>query len=195
MLTCDFVVAKISKSKLLELLFPSICVLYNKMPRVRRYRSKAVYYPKQKWSKQFTLMAVSGGNPVSVIAQNSQAVAVPAPSLITVGNIKVKGDVYIPNVTITSANYCFVAITYVPEGITLSNSGDVGSFWEKHAEYCMGWTVIALGTGADDSTNSFTISSRLKRRLQAGDRIVLMLYTNLSGVFAQCNTEYYTHAN
>lgn len=147
------------------------------MARYRRRYYRRVYQRKR-WATnigvaQSRIMFAQGETTNMVyttICQNSAQNANPTPVLLKVARIKLKGDLQAINVPAGTSISAVAYITFVPEGIDLGNGNNAYNLIANHPEYIMGWTQISL-----DSTNSFTVSTRLKRNLNSGDSICLII--------------------
>lgn len=124
------------------------------------------------------------------ITQNSTASSTPTPSIVKVGNFQVKMYVACnPSGGETSRimYYLRAYVMFVPEGVTPSNA-----WMNQHPEYILakgskassGFTYASTG-GENPTvyTNAKAIvnlqySSRLKRNLNTGDKIMLILIGN-----------------
>lgn len=157
------------------------------MARRRYYRVRKVY-PKQKWLPVNNEMTILGGTVLSgsykitmgILTQNATRTDstgggnITSASITKCGRFKFKG-VLIGN-TIAGLN-TIVGISYVPEGYPLDNDASLAvdtlgnSFFYKHPEWILCWTRLDF-TAASQS-NEVRLSSKLKRNLSSGDRIVL----------------------
>ena len=168
------------------------------MPRRRYYRRYIRVAPKKKWASNILQGSVTTSN-FGVICENSVGTATPTPVTLKCGNFKVQGDV-MWNIAgggssrPTNLNFFLI---FVPEGITPSDSL-IGS----HPEWVIGWKTLDTGVVLSTSQNSvasanFTFSSRLKRNLQSGDKVVAILQSGDSQLTAQCvfTAQYWTCSN
>lgn len=173
----------------------------------RRYYTKrtVVVRPKKKWasimkSNSFTPAALTSGSSVKVaqydLVINSADSATPTPIIVKTGNFKVYGTL---NTDITEANIQKLwnvtgYIMYCPQGYTYTD--DMTAI-TNHPEYIMGRTTMKFVPGQN---SSFSISSRLKRNLNSGDSIKLLIAihkdSSLTGTLnTYLNLQYYTCAN
>ena len=157
------------------------------MARRRYYRRSArVIVPKKKWATNIvsssistTAAAQTNDSAYFVLAQNSSQSATPTPFVVKTGNFKIQGDCYITSqAPIGSTSQITLYVMYLPEvvysTVSAPNVNILGTVIGDHPEWIMGWKVIDLNVGGTTSNgNSFTFSSRLKRNLSSGDRIVL----------------------
>lgn len=154
--------------------------------RYRRIRT----YPKQKWSINtvqlgFNAPAVNAASfsvqSASVIENPSrnttsgQAVST-ASAILKCAHIKVKG---VFNAGMLAGQSALIALMYCPEGISpnLNNTSTDGlgnTIFYLHPEWLMGWTRMDYSDAAQK--NEFTLSSRLKRNLNPGDSVKLVVY-------------------
>lgn len=156
------------------------------MPRRRYYRRYVRAAPRKKWASNIIQGTVSTTN-FGVICENSIGTSTPTPVIVKCGNFKVQGD----------AQYAFAGgssrpvnlnffLIFVPEGITPSDSL-IGS----HPEWVIGWRNIDVvgvkpNTESGVAAASFSFSTRLKRNLNSGDKIVAILQSGDSSVSANC---------
>lgn len=165
------------------------------MARRRYYRSRRTV-PRQKWLINMcdvridvpTAQDVELGTETSyifstpiIINESNQVLSstmasAPQPTatnatILKTGRWKVKG--VISTGLQTTLDY-MVGLCYVPEGYTLSNNGSMtNTLPYKHPEWVLAWKrfdFINLG-----QSNEISLSSRLKRNLNSGDRIVLFV--------------------
>lgn len=166
------------------------------MPRVKKYGS---YKKKTHWAKQLILVGIdSSSSQSNTVAANGNAVSIPTPNIVTVGNFRVKGDITLPSSTIGVNSYCFIFIAYVPEGVNVDNNTAIGQWFEKHPEYVMAWKPVPLPAGSEGSgaqSAVFSLSSNLKRRLNSGDTVRLMMYSNTGAIKFNGAVEFYAKAN
>lgn len=107
----------------------------------------------------------SNGWSSSLCANSSNTTNAPTATVIKCGNFKISFEV-----ECGAGNYQAVTgrafIMFVPQGIT------PGQNWpELHPEYIMAWRSIQVG----GSTSAVTIQSRLKRNLNSGDAVYLIV--------------------
>ena len=164
------------------------------MARRRYYRrSVRVVAARKKWASNLKNGSIASSGTTLVV--NSSQSDVPTPVILKTGNFKVQGDVAIVSSSSTGTASLVIYLAYVPEGYGISNLAG------QHPEYILGWTivdapVISAGTL---SANKYSITSRLKRNLNSGDRIVLFYeYTTTASDFApeiSYTAQYFTCAN
>lgn len=167
------------------------------MARRRFYRPfKRSYGSKKRWAsniKQGTLV-----NSGQVLVENSTGSSTPTPVILKAGNFKIQGDVTIQSGPGTAVVHCDVFLIYAPEGISTSISDLHGSML-AHPEWVMGWTALdtPISSTGTVSGNKFSISSRLKRNLNSGDRIILFLDNRNTSFNVQVDftAQYFTCAN
>lgn len=175
------------------------------MPRRYYRRRTVVVRPKKKWASNMAtgrLSNGSGGNPTSVLVANAVQTSTPTPIILKVGNIKLQGDASVGNSSGTLLLPNLVVIVfYLPEGIDLTAT-TAGTVAAQHPEWIMAWKMIDTQistSGSNLGTSSFTVSSRLKRNLNSGDRVCIgyMLDSTSSGVSIYLNytAQYWTCAN
>ena len=127
---------------------------------------------------------------------NTQDTATPTPIIIKTGNFKVYGSV---STDLTSSNIAKLKnvqafIMYCPQGYSYTN--DLLAI-SNHPEYIMGRTTLRFKPGEN---TSFSLSSRMKRNLNTGDKIKLVIVvekdTSLTGnLNVYGNYQWYTCAN
>lgn len=169
------------------------------MARRRYYRRSVRTYPKKKWASNLLQGTIGAGTDDSIaLVSNSSQSATPTPIIVKAGNFKVQGDVTIVSSTVTSA-VVNVFLLYAPEGIGASSTALTSSL-SAHPEWVMGWTTVDAPTISSGSSwqgaNKFSISTRLKRNLNSGDKIYLFVQYS-SGVSVRCDytAQWFTCAN
>lgn len=168
------------------------------MARRRFYRRSVRTYPKKKWASNIVQDTVSTSN-FKTVVQNSSQTSTPTPVIVKCGNFKIQGDVLITTEESTPPRPIplIFYVLYVPEGVSPSDTL-VGN----HPEWIMGWTAIdgsAISSSAAgfSTGNKFSLTTRLKRNLNSGDRIVVILQSRDSSATAQAayTCQYWTCAN
>ena len=176
------------------------------MARRRYFR----YYPrtrvaKKKWASNFKTYYLSSDTspyvPYQVLVENKQQDGAPTPTVIKCGNFKVQGDVNLSNVSsFPDVLYMRAFVLFVPEGWNMNLLSDIPL---QHPEWIMSWTVIDLPIAAAQAAsggNKFSFSSRLKRNLNSGDKVVVYFQSDVlvsPGPTTQINfsAQYWTCAN
>lgn len=133
------------------------------------------------------------------LVENSASTATPTPVILKVGNFKVQGDAAF----ITSGTGrvgLSIYIMYVPEGIAPTDAAAYQNMISAHPEWILAWKYIsANASSGGEESNSYSFSSRLKRNLNSGDKVMLIAFAAASanltrGVFdGVC--QYWTCAN
>lgn len=156
----------------------------------KSYRYKRLRYYKQKWSINtvqltFSVPAASSSTfcvSSAAISENpsrnsvsGQSVST-ASSILKCAHIKVKG---VFNSGMIQGQSVLMALMYCPEGINPNITGaslnDIGSsIFYTHPEWIIGWTRMDYSDAAQ--RNEFSLTSRLKRNLNPGDSIRLVVY-------------------
>lgn len=153
------------------------------MARRRYFR----YYPrrtvpKKKWASNLISETVSGATAQTrwaTLVENKAQANAPTPTIIKCGNFKVQGDFY-GNVNNPATNVfpnAVVYILFVPEGWT---EADLANIPTQHPEWIMGWSrinadALPLSSTAITNASKFTISTRLKRNLNSGDKVIFLM--------------------
>jgi hypothetical protein len=180
--------------------------------RYRRLRT----YPKQKWA----INAVQVGFNAPVVAaacfsvQSTSIVENPArnsvsgaavstaSSILKCAHIKVKG---VFNAGMIAGQSALLALMYCPEGINpnlaSTSTDNIGSsIFFAHPEWVMSWTRMDYSDVAQK--NEFSITSRLKRNLNPGDSVKLVVYNintsnsgNASAVYLTATVSYCCRSN
>lgn len=168
------------------------------MARRRYYRRAIRVAPRKKWASCILQGSVTTSN-FGVICENSIGTATPTPVIVKCGNFKVQGDVMFQTTgggSTRPVNLNFFLI-FVPEGITPSDAL-IGS----HPEWIIGWRNVDVGLIRSTSenptaTSNFSFTSRLKRNLNSGDKIVALLQSGDSQLTANCvfTCQYWTCSN
>lgn len=158
------------------------------MARRRYYRRSVRVVPaKKKWASNITQITLrqgrpnAGGGPIGnfhPLVTNSASNSTPTPVIIKTGNFKVQVDAVAQlNITEVSSVNVIVFIAFLPEGYSYSaTSADSGAdLMKAHPEWIMAWKQIDFTSANGQATNNSAtanFSSRLKRNLNSGDRIV-----------------------
>lgn len=168
------------------------------MPKTRYYRSKRVY-PKQKWSINLTNVASTvpavnaqtySVQQINVIDNPSRTDAAGAAlfassAILKISRVKFKGVI---SSAMQAGQSAIVALMYLPELITVTGNAiainQIGSMaFYCHPEWIMAWTRIDYTNAAQ--RNEISLNSRLKRNLNPGDKIALIVvnvnYANTAG--------------
>lgn len=167
------------------------------MPR-KYYRRKYSYRPKKKWASNFYTISdeipipgLPAGQQFSESWYVKEIVHNPQynPASASVGILKVKNvKLQLAGIGILDHSDRLnlsmqVAIVFLPEGVT----ADAGLLF-RHPEWIMAYKMISVDTDMDKPI-SFSISSRLARNLNSGDRIGIAYFarlnTNLAAAPAQ----------
>ena len=152
------------------------------MPR-RYYRSRTrVIRPKKKWGsniKNFSI-TTSGNQSIqanyTTLVQNSVSTSNPTPVIIKAGNFKVQGDAYYISSTAGNIELSLYVI-YLPEGVNPADATAYQGLITAHPEWVLAWKFVSANRASGASTEqnlTFSFSSRLKRNLNSGDKIVLL---------------------
>ena len=169
----------------------------------RYYRRRTVTVrPKKKWATNF-LQGTLGTNadPAAVLVQNTTQSSLPTPVIVKAGNFKLQGDLSIYTTTaLTTTPRIAVVVFYLPQGLDLTATAANGIL-ESHPEWILAWkqvdtNIVAANTSSGFS--SFSVSSRLKRNLNSGDRICVGYTTNTPSAAVltiQFSAQYWTCAN
>lgn len=173
----------------------------------RYYRSRrtVVVRPKKKWASNIGQLAyqitTSNLSPGRVLVENSAQTSTPTPTILKVGNFKASVDVSFSysQAPVVLPN-CTAYIVFLPEGIAISDQNALFTLISNHPEYVMAWrrldTDYASNTGSYNA-RSVTISSRLKRNLNSGDRVYFGVYAANSSatITVQGTVQFWTCAN
>lgn len=165
----------------------------------RRYYSKRtrVIRPRKKWASNLSQLVGAQTSNVAIsppgqapnthyiitsdLAQNKAQSGSPTPVILKCGNFKLKGDMrlYLTSNSTTAAQFagCIAYIVYVPEGVQT-----IATIVQMHPEWIMAWSPINVdlqyvesGTPVTQNVEKFSMSSRLKRNLNSGDKVVMLL--------------------
>lgn len=187
------------------------------MPRRRYYRrSVRVVAPRKKWAtniKQGSIQAaISGstGEGFATLVANSPQTTVPTPVIIKSGNFKIQGDCQFAATSgaISTGMAISLFVMYLPEAFTASAGtlGGIAAVIDAHPEWIVAWKALDISayTGTLPSSNGtagFSFSSRLKRNLNSGDGIYLVVVVREASSSGNLNvrvnytTQYWTCAN
>lgn len=181
------------------------------MARYYRRRYTRVVRPKKKWATNMTQLSkidTSVNSPKAyahvLLVENQAQTGTPTPVMLKAGNFKVQADV-----SYTSAGPVNVEVRayvlFVPEGMTIATYLGADSLISNHPEWIMGWKYasidFAVGT-VPNNTQTIQFSSRLKRNLNSGDRIMFVCLfkstdetTNITGYTLGGGVQFWTCAN
>lgn len=173
-----------------------------KILMARRYyrRRTVVVRPKKKWASNMQVGSLTTASPTAILAENSVQTSSPTPIIVKVGNIKLQGDAALNMSSATIAGVSFVVVVYyLPEGITLAGT-TASNIISQHPEWIMAWRQVDIGTSIGSGVlagNSFSVSSRLKRNLNSGDRVCVGYITDAANVTVtiKYTAQYWTCAN
>ena len=151
----------------------------------RRYyrRRTVVVRPKKRWATNMkgidpAAFAVTNdaANGFAInLVENSVATATPTPTVLKTGNFKIQGDVVLLNATSQAGSVTLqLYVCFVPQGINVTTGASIEALITQHPEWILAWKVCDIGSLNSGAQNGFSMSSRLKRNLQSGDRIALL---------------------
>ena len=164
------------------------------MARRRWYRRyPRVVAAKKKWATNivtntlYTQGSTTSGKTSNAVplVENTPQSATPTPSILKCGNFKVQGDCMFGDagttIVIPPGIQVVLYVLYIPEGLSLTS---LDLIVERHPEWIMGWKVIDATAGSSALANSttFSFSTRLKRNLNSGDRVVELASAELPAV-------------
>lgn len=148
----------------------------------RRRYTRTLVKPKKKWASNIKDLSLESAQVASYggiveLCKNSTQTALPTPVIVKAGNFKVQCDVVAAG---TDGMVSLVAyILYLPEGVDplLQQASAVHQFIQStvtnHPEWILAWRQIGYeAVQGTKSVDRVTFSSRLKRNLNSGDRIV-----------------------
>ena len=154
----------------------------------RRYTRTVVRAPKKKWCSNMISVSLHGTTSLvgedyviaigTDIAENKTETTSPTPIVVKTGNFKVQLDVFCTSVTRKSD--MIVYLVYQPEGVAPVGANAVKEYMLKHPEWIIAWKKVDLDVDVGDVTSNstrITMSSRLKRNLNSGDKIGLYLFS------------------
>lgn len=146
------------------------------MARRRYYRYPRRTVAKKKWASNYKSGTINttADNQWTILVENKAQADAPTPTIIKTGNFKVQGDCYITNLSAEAFRGAVkVHVLFVPEGWA---NADIANIPAQHPEWILCWCVVDTtisnaNTAADG--NKFSMTSRLKRNLNSGDKIVI----------------------
>lgn len=177
------------------------------MPRRYYRRRTVVVRPKKKWASNigqlsYTMTApASSADPGKVLVQNAAQSSNPTPTILKAGNFKASVDVSLSySSSPASLPNCTVYILFLPEGISINTANDLLAVVSSHPEYVMAWRKLDfdfVNSAGTFNTSSVTMSSRLKRNLNSGDRIYFGLYPagSAATITIQGTVQFWTCSN
>lgn len=158
------------------------------MPRYYRRRYTRVVKNKKRWATNMIKASSSiqctaqGAAAEITLVQNAAQSGVPTPVIVKTGNFKLQFEYQFASAGSGTTNGMQIAayIVYVPELTgTLADYTASSNFLLAHPEYIMGMKLIDVGN-VSGSTNVTTMSSRLKRNLNSGDKVCLIIQGKLA---------------
>lgn len=178
------------------------------MPRKYYSKRTRVIRPKKKWASNISLINESGTGNGTVIdlCANSAPTSSPTPVILKTGNFKVRID---SQVTFGNSVEWWPSMSfyvmYLPEGMTVGSTpsaSNILAYVQRHPEWilCSGIAGSNTLTATKFDLETVTFSSRLKRNLNSGDKIVLMCCSTdstvqYSGIVLRGVVKYWTCAN
>lgn len=178
------------------------------MPKTRRRYYRKV---KKHWASHIDVLSTetTTGTPsapgylVHEICGNASDNVTPIPYLIKVGNISMDLGLHFYTedpIGEATSNWYTVGVVYVPEGVSLNSGVQVNALLLNHPEYVM-WlkTLVpryipgaATGNGSSlmlENPSPIKVSSRLKRNLNSGDKIVFFVVAHTEQVSQEIHCE------
>lgn len=155
------------------------------MARRRYYRRSVRVVPaKKKWASNIVTQRLvhNTDNPAYnyiTLVSNSTESSTPTPIIIKTGNFKVQVDA-VASIETTQRRLAgaIAMIIYLPQGYALSTASPNSAFRDlmvQHPEWIMAWKQLDFSSASGAATSesvSVSFSSRLKRNLNSGDKIV-----------------------
>ena len=165
------------------------------MPRKNRRTAKI----KVPWARHIQPFNLTQTSRVTILCENSSAMTTPVPSIITAGNFKCQGHFNLPSSYEGSYDsYCFLIIFFLPEGISITSNPDIEQWCKRHPEFVLVWHALnpspQIGSETIIPSSAFQCSSRLKRKLNSGDRICMGCYSN-GAMHINGMVEWFTKSN
>lgn len=156
------------------------------MPRARRY-TRAVYRPKKRWASHlFHFGATTQSDYLNVkLAENSESTQVPTATIIKTGNFKVNIGLTLNRSQSLRAGYnVTVAIMYIPEGVQVNSGSAIEEMMMKHPEWVLAckYKTFQPIDEEETMTTNLEVSSRLKRNLNSGDTVNILVRTSANFV-------------
>lgn len=155
----------------------------------RRRTYTRVVKPKKKWASNYSVLSgdITYGGSSSFfyfidLAKNSTESSNPTPVVVKTGNFRVQFDLTL-NVGTSGAVSARAYIIYVPQGWNFGSSNELlytgfTQIVEQHPEWIMMWRQLDFGNanaqGSVD-TSVVRMSSRMKRNLNSGDKVMFLL--------------------
>lgn len=167
----------------------------------RRYykRRTVVVRPRKRWATNFKQGEISGTT--DVLVSNASPTSSPTPVILKVGNFKIQGDLtYHFNLEGSSvAPRVTVVVFYLPQGIE-PGASTANGILTSHPEWILAWKQLDCSGSATPGTvygNSFSMSSRLKRNLNSGDRVCIGSVSDIGTVTPDIkySCQFWTSAN
>ena len=184
------------------------------MPRRRYYRRYTRVVPaKKKWAsciKQGQIFLTEeeqseAGGYMTVEAKtlclNAQDMGAPTPVILKTGNFKVQFDGAVEGI-MDPLRQVVMFLMFIPEGVnptgTFGSGTGLQSIADKHPEWIMGWKRIDTNSSVSQGAQSTNVvdlrptsfSSRLKRNLNSGDSIYLVLVSSKQGATVASGSSY-----
>lgn len=153
------------------------------MPRRYYRRRTVVVRPKKKWGSNITNfnLTTTGDTTAqvatTVLVQNAASSSNPTPVILKCGNFKLQGDAYYQSGNSTSLIQLMLYVFYLPEGATPETPAQYQALLTAHPEWILAWKYvegISPTSAKTENLNTYSFSSRLKRNLNSGDRVVLV---------------------
>lgn len=186
------------------------------MPRYYRKRYTRVVKPKKRWASNMKEIKLTTNTTIEhyggmvELCKNATQSALPTPVIVKTGNFKVQCDVVTTPGTGLVLSSLIAYVIYLPEGAIPAAAtpgeptpAEVYTFLtgmiNAHPEWIMAWRQVGYDAIAENATSAdrVTFSSRLKRNLNSGDRVVFALVSAgaVSGLALSGMCQFWTCAN
>lgn len=160
----------------------------------RRYTRTIVRAPRKKWCSNMipvdlNVSSINEGtqdNPRwtvasgTTLAENKTETSSPTPVVVKTGNFKAQFDLF--SNSISAGSDMTIYIIYCPEGVNPTGGLALKDYMLKHPEWVIAWRKVDLDMAAAQvatNSNRITISSRLKRNLNSGDKINIYVFSTV----------------
>lgn len=148
------------------------------MPRRYTKRTVIIRKPKVKWSPHMEAyndeLLITGkleSVPIVIAANNTDS-HIPTVPVIQVTRINVQAQLGSGNM---AGLDWYAYLVFVPENTTLSTTNEWLSFIFAHPEYLMARKIVESSNAVTNTSITLNMSTRLRRNLNSGDQIQLLL--------------------
>lgn len=161
------------------------------MPRRYTKRTVIIRKPRVKWSPHMEaysdelLISNNLQSVVIAIAANNNDSHIPAVPVVQVTRINIQAQLGSGQL---SGMDWYAYLVFIPENTTLSSTSQWIDYIYAHPEYLMARKIVESDNAMDNTSVALSMSTRLKRNLNSGDKIYLLLVARVLGTVSGSKT-------